>query len=370
MYLPKYWDNVKGVKITEDIKKFIVEDEYQINLLSCKTLFLNQENYMWAKDLFIDIPVRDNAPKTRLHIRIVSENEGNLDTMPYVFMLPGGPGANHSHYKDYECLCTTSNIVFIDPRGCGLSDKNDPTSYTMQNYIQDVNEIRKHLNLDKIVLLGKSYGAMCALGYTLEYPKHVSSLILAAGSPSFRNLETARLNVKERGTPEQQKACEQLWAGSFISDEELDHFFDVMDSMYSWRKRHNLPVSRPAPEYIFAHEPLNEGFSKFLQTFNYEERLHEIACKTLILVGAEDWITDKRHSEFMASRIPDNELIVFPNADHSMESDVPEAFFASIQSFVKSQCEKRNPHHFFQENDNTEKGKPDLTADDPLRMVH
>ncbi|MCE0723595.1 MULTISPECIES: alpha/beta fold hydrolase [Legionella] len=318
---------------------------------------------MWIKDLFIDIPVRDNGPETRLHIRIVSENEDNLDKMPYVFMLPGGPGANHSHYKDYECLCKTGNMVFIDPRGCGLSDKHEPSSYTMQNYIQDVNEIRKYLNLDEIVLLGKSYGAMCALGYTLDYPKHVSSLILAAGSPSYKNIETARINVEKRATLEQQKACEQLWEGSFKSDEEVDKFFDAMDSMYSWKKRHKLPVSRPAPEYAFAHEPLNQGFGGFLRTFDYEDRLHEIACKTLILVGEEDWVTDKRHSEFMASRIPDNKFIVFPNADHSMESDVPEAFFSSIQTFIKSQYEKKNPHHFFQEKESTNKEKFDLKAD-------
>ncbi|WP_454785502.1 alpha/beta fold hydrolase [Legionella sp. WA2024007413] len=315
---------------------------------------------MWSKDLFIDIPARDNAPPTRLHIKIVSENENHLDKKPYIFMLPGGPGANHSHYKDYECLATTGTMVFIDPRGCGLSDKHDPSLYTMENYIRDVEEIRTYLKLDKIVLLGKSYGAMCALGYTLAYPSHVSNLVLAAGSPSFRNLDTARLNVKNRGNLEQQKACEQLWEGSFSSDEELDKFFDIMDSMYSWKKRHHIPVTRPAPDYIFAHEPLNQGFGGFLRTFDYEDRLHEIACKTLILVGEEDWITDKKHSELMASKIPDNQFIIFPQADHSMESDVPEAFFSSIESFLKSQFAKKNVHHFFQEKEITVKGKPNL----------
>ncbi|WP_454783351.1 alpha/beta fold hydrolase [Legionella sp. WA2022007384] len=323
---------------------------------------------MWSKDLFIDIPVRDDAPETRLHIKIVSENENKLDKRPYIFMLPGGPGANHSHYKDYECLSTTGNMVFIDPRGCGLSDKNEPSSYTMQNYIQDVEEIRKQLNLDKIVLLGKSYGAMCALGYTLSYPNHVANLVLAAGSPSFRNLETARQNVKNRGNLDQQKACEQLWEGSFSSDEELDKFFDVMDSMYSWKKRHSLPINRPAPDYIFAHEPLNQGFGGFLRTFDYEDRLHEIACKTLILVGEEDWITDKKHSEFMASKIPDNQFIVFPQADHSMEADVPEAFFSSIESFLKIQFSKWNPHHFFQEKGITVKEKPNFNETKSLEF--
>lgn len=72
---------------------------------------------MWSKELLIDIPKRDNAPKTALHIHMVSKNEMYLDNKPYIFMLPGGPGANHSHYKDYECLTENGNIVFFNPRG-------------------------------------------------------------------------------------------------------------------------------------------------------------------------------------------------------------------------------------------------------------
>lgn len=313
--------------------------------------------------------MRAKAPETKLHIRIVSAREENLEKMPYIFMLPGGPGANHSHYKDYECLVTTGNIVFIDPRGCGLSNKQDPSTYNMDNYIQDVEEIRKHLHLDKIIVLGKSYGAMCALGYTLNYPEHVSSLILAAGSPSYKNIETARRNIAERGTQEQQTVCEQLWEGSFKSNEEVSHFFNVMDTMYSWKKRNNQSVSRPAPEYAFEYEPLNQGFSGFLRTFNYEERLHEIACTTLILVGEEDWVTDKKHSEFMASKIPNNQIVVFPNADHSMESDVPEEFFSTIQSFLKIQCGKRNQNYFFQDKEAIGNG-PNLSFDEITKCTY
>lgn len=296
---------------------------------------------MWVKQLFIAIKARDMAPATRLSIQIVCENESNLGNRPYVFMLPGGPGANHSHYKDYVCLHKSSNVVFIDPRGCGLSDKQDPFCYTMDNYIQDIEAIRQHLQLEKIILLGKSYGAMCALGYTLTYKERVSNLILAAGSPSFRNLETARQNLEKRGNPAQKEVCKKLWAGNFANDQEVDHFFDVMDGLYSWKVRHDLPVNRPPSDYLFAHEPLNQGFGGFLRTFDYENRLHEVTCKTLILVGKEDWITDKKHSQLMADRIPDNQFIVFPNADHSMESDVPEAFFSSIQSFLINHCQKK-----------------------------
>lgn len=296
----------------------------------------------------IPIPDREGAPKTNLYIKIVAQEEENLKTKPYIFMLPGGPGANHSHYKDYSCLSDVGNVVFFDPRGCGLSDKGDPVSYTMDNYIQDIEVIRQTLQLDKIFLVGKSYGAMCALGYALSYPNTVDKLILAAGSPSFRNLETAKEHVQLRGTKEQIKVCEKLWNGSFSSNEEVDEYFDLMDPFYSYKIRHGEPTNRPKADYPFEYEPLNQGFGGFLRHFDFENRLDEVKSETLILVGEEDWITDKRHSEMMASKIPSNQLIIFPKSDHSMESDVPDLFFSAMRSFLTCEPTKYLPFQFFQ----------------------
>jgi proline iminopeptidase len=288
------------------------------------------------KTLNISIPERKKAPATTLFVKIVAEDEASLTTKPYIFMLPGGPGGNHSSYKNYSGLMDVGNIVFHDPRGCGLSNKGDSKTYTMDNYIQDVDVIRQHLGLEKIILLGKSYGAMCGVGYTLEFPNVVSKLILAAGSASFRNLETAKSYVLENGTDKQKEVFEVLLKGEFTSDEQMNHYFSVMDTFYSYKKKQGEAVTREKPEYPFAYEPLNQGFRDFLHNFDYEDRLHEINCNTLILVGEEDWITAQKHSEVMASKIPLNQFISFPKAGHSLELDVPENFFRAIKEFINS----------------------------------
>ncbi|WP_131781452.1 alpha/beta fold hydrolase [Legionella gresilensis] len=289
---------------------------------------------MWIKELYLLMPIRENAPEAKLYVRIVAENKDSFNSKPYIFMLPGGPGANHSHYKAYECLNSIGNVVFFDPRGCGLSDKDIPTTYSMDNYIKDLEEIRKQLNLEQIILLGKSYGAMCALGYALENSQYIAKLILAAGSPSYKNLDDAEAYIKTFGSKEQQLICEKLWSGTFTSNEEVNDYFDKMDTVYSWKKRHNLPAQSSHADYPFAHEPLNQGFRGFLRTFNYEDRLSEVACPTLILVGEEDWITNKKHSIVMANKIPNSKLIILKNADHSMELDAPEVFFKNIEFFL------------------------------------
>lgn len=282
----------------------------------------------------IVIPARPEAEATILHIKIVAEEEESLRTKRYLFMLPGGPGANHSHYQDYECLKNTANIVFYDPRGCGLSKKGSPDSYTMENYILDLDIIRQQLGLNKIQLLGKSYGAMCALGYAIRYPDVVTHLVAAAGSPSFRNLESAKMHVAKHASEEQKVVCNTLFNGAFKDQVEMDHFFEVMATYYSYKIRNNIPTERPKAIYPFAFEALNLGFSDYLRHFDYEPLLASIQSKTLVLVGEEDWVTAKEHSIKMAHTIPGAQLIIFEQSDHLMEHDVPERFFSEISQFI------------------------------------
>lgn len=289
---------------------------------------------MRTKKLELLIPARKNAPETYLRPLLVYHSAKTLKTLPYVFMLPGGPGANHSNYNAYRCLHQVANLVFFNPRGCGFSDVSVPSTYTMENYIEDVHAIKLALNLDSVILLGKSYGAMCALAYTLRYPKDVQQLILAAGADAYHFLQTAKDNLLARGSQEQQQICEYLWAGRFKSVEHVGEYFKLMAPLYSWKVRHKLVSKRPKPRYPFSYHSLNEGFAHQLWKFDYTKQLHQILCPTLILVGEEDWVTDPLYSRRMAELIPNAELQVFKNADHLLEIDVPELYFQRILDFL------------------------------------
>lgn len=280
------------------------------------------------------IPARDNSPETYLRVRVVYKNQGTHKKLPYLLMLPGGPGCNHSYYTDYDCLSEACNLIYYDPRGCGLSDKGDASTYTMDNYIDDIHVIKESLQLDSVILLGKSYGAMCALGYILRYPKDVSRLILAAGAPTWEFIKTANANLLSRGTLEQQQICQDLWKGAIKNDEHAAEYIRIMASMYSWKKRNNIPVQQTPPSERFSFEAVNEGFGKQFGKFNYTKQLPNIVCPTLILVGKEDWITDPKYSKKMAVLIPDSTLHVFENADHALETDVADLFFSAITNFI------------------------------------
>lgn len=278
---------------------------------------------------------RPKAPETVLYVEIVSEQKDKLgEKKPVAFVLPGGPGADHRGYMSYTCLKDKVDLVFHDPRGCGQSERGDVSSYTMNNYIDDVEAIRQALSLNNIFVIGKSYGAMCALGYTLRYPHAVEKLVLSAGAPSYHFLETAKKNVKCLGTPEQIEVCERLWQGAFKSNEELLQYFQLTQPLYSVKARANPPTNLSQKIKQFSFEVLNQGFKHELWHFDYEQVLQTISCPTLILAGREDWITDVSYSEAMMKKIPNSQLHIFDKASHAMEVDVTETYFQTIANFI------------------------------------
>ncbi|MAZ44394.1 MAG: prolyl aminopeptidase [Legionellales bacterium] len=282
------------------------------------------------------IAQRGDEPETTLRVRVLTKDDSNNTERPFVFILPGGPGANHSFYQAYDCLIEVANVAYYDPRGCGLSDTGPQSSYSMDNYIDDLAHIIQHMDCKETIVLGKSYGAICSLGLALRYPALVDKLIVVAGAPSYHFLETAKKNLSLRGTEDQKRVCEALWNGSVKSDDEADAFFEITASLYSWKVRNS--VECPAGKKIkhrFSCESLNEGFSKKFNHFDYRPQLHKIQCPTLVAVGAEDWITDPIHSEEIASGIPDSVYLKFENSDHSVEKDAPEIFFPAIKDFIK-----------------------------------
>src|SRR6185369_10276894 len=77
-----------------------------------------------------------------------------------LMIVHGGPGASHDYFLPWLLpLARHNRVVFIDERGSGKSEKiEDVKGYTVENMVEDVEAVRRALNLGKINLLGHSYG--------------------------------------------------------------------------------------------------------------------------------------------------------------------------------------------------------------------
>ncbi|MFN0053359.1 MAG: alpha/beta fold hydrolase [Planctomycetales bacterium] len=253
---------------------------------------------------------------------------------PVLLLLHGGPGGDHAGFKpSHAALADTAQLVYLDHRGCGRSVPADPETLTLDNNIDDLDALRVHLGLERISVLGSSYGGMVALGYALQYPQRLANLILVCTAPGHQFLGEAQRFIAERGTADQQRVCQWLWEGSFTSLDQLREFYEVMGPLYSTTyqpEKFATGWNRGRRSY----EALNRGFAGFLRTFDYTDRLHEIQAPTLVIGAAHDWICAPRFSQLIAERIPRAHLKLFANSGHSVASDENSAYLQAVRGFL------------------------------------
>jgi proline iminopeptidase len=253
---------------------------------------------------------------------------------PVMFVIHGGPGADHTSYKpSFSPLSQKVQLVYFDHRGQGRSARGAKETYTLENNVEDMEALRQHLGLDKIVVLGSSYGGMVALSYAVRYPQNVSHLIVIATVPDSRFLQRAKEILAQRGTEEQNAIAQRLWDGTFDNEEQLREYFQVMAPMYSIT---HDPESRQKgwDRAILSADAINVAFGGFLRSYNVLDQLHKITSPTLVIGGRHDWICPSEFSEEIAKAIPNADLRIFENSGHSVRADEPEALLDAIAGFL------------------------------------
>ncbi|MAV37151.1 MAG: prolyl aminopeptidase [Planctomycetaceae bacterium] len=257
-----------------------------------------------------------------------------MQPRPTLVLLHGGPGGDHSSFKtSLNRLTDVAQLVYLDHRGSGRSAAVDAETCTLNENVEDLDALRAYLGLEKISILGSSYGGMVAQGYAIRYPDHVDRLILASTAPSFRFLQEARNLVSERGTPDQIRVCEALWNAEFTSLEQLHEYYRTMGPMYATsfdEEKFEAGWRRGIRNYA----QLNSGFGGFLRDFDFTDQLATIVCPTLVLAGALDWICPPSQARSIAERIPEVRLEVFENSAHAIAQDEPEKFMELVRRFL------------------------------------
>lgn len=253
---------------------------------------------------------------------------------PVAFLIHGGPGADHTSFKPtFSALSRKLQLIYFDHRGQGRSARGSKETYTLDNNVEDMEALRQHLGLDKIVVIGGSYGGMVALTYAVRYPQNVSHLIVIATAAHSGFLERAKEILASKGTEEQKASVQRLWDGNFENEEQLRQYFQVLGPMYSLR--YDPTKSGSAwQRNILSVDAINVAFGGFLRNYNILDQLHKITAPTLVIAGRYDWICAPEFSEEIAQAIPNADLRIFENSSHLIRADEPEALLDAIAGFL------------------------------------
>ena len=271
--------------------------------------------------------------------RIVGERD-DPGRLP-VLCLHGGPGVPHDSLEPLEDLATSGRrMVFYDQLGCGNSDQpSEPALWTMELFVDEVGAVRNALGLERVHLLGHSWGGMLALAYALTQPAGVASLILAsttASAPQWIG-EADRLRA---ALPPEVQAVLRLHEATGTTDDPA-----YQDAMMVFYRRHvcRLPVWPEPVTRAFErlrHEVYGTmwGPSEFyatgtLRDWDVRDRLGEIDVPTLVTAGRHDEATPLL-AETIARGLSSSELVIFEQSAHMAHVEEPERFLEVLEAFL------------------------------------
>src|SRR5437667_7349 len=104
---------------------------------------------------------------------------------PQVVVLHGGPGAHHDYLlPQYDLLARGRTLLYYDQRGGGRSPVGRDTPVGWREHVADLEALRRHWSIDRLTLLGYSWGVLLAVLYWLEHPERVDRLALVSPAPA------------------------------------------------------------------------------------------------------------------------------------------------------------------------------------------
>jgi L-proline amide hydrolase len=275
--------------------------------------------------------------------RIVGEGEepGKLPLLA----LHGGPGACHDYLESLDAMVDTGRrVIYYDQLGCGLShlDQSHPEMWTVDLYVEEVDVVRQALGLDRIHLLGQSWGGMLAMEYMIRQPQGVASVTIASSPASMIQWVEEANKLRDQLPPDVQAALLKHEAAGTTDDPE---YAQAMQVFYD---RHVCRIV-PNPEYVsrsfakLAQHPevyyTMNGPSEFhvigtLKHWDIIPQLSKINAPTLVTSGKYDEATPVI-AQTVHNGIRGSEWVLFENSSHTAHAEEAERYMQVLGDFIR-----------------------------------
>ena len=259
-----------------------------------------------------------------------------------VLLLHGGPGAA-SYYMIplAERLAEHRPTIVYDQLGCGRSDQPDDTSlWTVDRSVEEVDQVRAALGLERCHLLGQSWGGWLSIEYMARGATGIERLVLASTSASIPEfMAGARGLIEQLPEPHRSVLIELGDRG------EYDHpdYLAAVDVFYH---RH-LCRMEPWPEalvqsgeqmdgnqvYLTMNGPTEFDVIGLLREWDRTADLGRIRVPTLVTCGRYDEITPSC-SETITRGIPDARMHVFEESAHCAHLEEADDYARIVEAFL------------------------------------
>lgn len=265
---------------------------------------------------------------------------------PPLLFLHGGPGYNSYSFEAQAgpALEKKLQVIYLDQRGSARSERPWRAEYSIAALVDDIEALRKTLGVDKLAVMGHSFGGTLALEYAAAHPEHVAKVVLVSAASDIPaacaarvdyiashygdRLDKARADAKARNeTPD---TC--FYAFNTVGPDLHQRVNDeVMFPDMSVGKRQDAVDAKSGLRNTgeLGNALFGGGFTSY--RFAHPER---VTMPVLVLAGAADYAIGLPAQRALGQALPHARVVEYPGAGHFLYLDTPERFTRDVTAFL------------------------------------
>ena len=250
-------------------------------------------------------------------------------------VVNGGPGFDHSYLHcsaAWDRLAQGRKVIFYDQRGNGRSSAlKDGMACGLTEQIADLHALRNHLGLQKMDLLGHSWGGYLVMAYAARHPERISHLLIVdSGAPKIQDTVFLFKNIYPEKVARQDAAA----FGVELGDEkaiaaDMSEYLSML--FYSAEAREAFLARSSSFKYT---QRVNKAVWSDLQRFDLNPELAKFKFPTLVVTGRYDFNVAPSVAWSIHKAIAVSEFAVFEKSGHLPFCEEVDDFVARVQAFL------------------------------------
>ncbi len=252
-----------------------------------------------------------------------------------IIAVNGGPGLSHAYMMQndlWQRVAAHRLVVLYDQRGTGASKHMEPNApQSMDAQVADLDAIRRALALERVAVLGDSYGGMIAMAYAAAHPEHVARLILSdSAAPSRKGM----VHLLPEVFPDQEQLGEAQ-AKRLAADPQAAARAGLVNHMRMMFYSTELRDAYLAHMGDLGFVPdVGREVSQATENLDLSAKLAEFHFPTLVITGRYDMNVAPLTAWRMAHAIPGAQLVFFEKSGHLPAYEEPEKYLQTLEAFL------------------------------------
>jgi proline iminopeptidase len=265
--------------------------------------------------------------------RLFVETEGSG---PPLVLLPAGPGLDHRYFHPYlTSLAPYATVVYLDPRGCGLSARQPGADYSVEAMVADLEDVRRELGYETIDILGHGLGQAVGTLYADRHPQRVGRMIV---------IGAGRRAASFTDSPGLLEALAALPGNRYLSEDgrlrkRLRVLAPLMFHRLTDRSFHNAFAGLITTS-ADVHDAIAAGLSR--GPVDLSAALGRLKVPLLIVAGRHDPTATVAEAEEVRGAVPGARLVVLEESGAFPFAEQPVDFLKAVREFLTGGLEGKN----------------------------